>query len=765
VRPLTVRLLGPTRVMGAEGWVSLGGPHPRALLAATALDAGRVVPLERIVDLLWGDRPPRDERATVQQTATRVRRCLVTAGFGNVLRAAPPGYVLDLPVDAVDALEFRALLRAAQQSRREQDAEGAVRSLSTALALWEDRALADLGMLPIASLGQALDEERWRAEELRATVLLELQQYEEAAAHLREATAREPLREQLWVLHARALARAGRLDEATRCARTAVAVITSELGVPPSPALAGLEATLAQEAPVRVVPPRPARPPYADPHRPLLGAALERAIASADHAARAAAARAAYDEAVRQWQRALELAEVATPADRYRHLGLLLELGEAHNQASSADEARAVFVRAAELARSLEDVRAFARAALGYCAQHISFHPPPEQAAMLREALDLLGETDEPLLRSRLLARLATEEYWNSPLDHTASLADEALRQARRSGNTEALLDARFAAAFGVWSPVSTPRLVEVATAHLDEARAAGNRLHEYRARRWLATALTELGDLRGAELHLADTLRLADELNLPVEQWFARCVASSHAMALGDLVDAERLASDALAIGSTVEPEVALDYVSLLIWNCRWLQGRLDEIVDMVEAVAGTPGVELPRRLGLALARADLGNAGGARLLLDEITTEELEAMPVNGSWWPGMAALAETVALVPHPHAAWALEKLAPFRDRIGITQATMTGPVVHQIGVCAWALDRRPEALAALEEAVGVADRVGLPVFAARSRLALAERLVVMGDRRPALVLAEEARSAAHHLGLRGVERAALALLHLP
>ena len=53
-----LRLLGPVQVARAGCEVALGGPKQRAVLALLLLDAGRVVPAERLVEELWRGAPP-----------------------------------------------------------------------------------------------------------------------------------------------------------------------------------------------------------------------------------------------------------------------------------------------------------------------------------------------------------------------------------------------------------------------------------------------------------------------------------------------------------------------------------------------------------------------------------------------------------------------------------------------------------------------------------------------------------------------------------
>jgi DNA-binding SARP family transcriptional activator len=58
-----VRLLGPVAATSGDVDLALGGLKQRGLFALLALNAGRVVPLDRLVDELWSDEPP--SRATL----------------------------------------------------------------------------------------------------------------------------------------------------------------------------------------------------------------------------------------------------------------------------------------------------------------------------------------------------------------------------------------------------------------------------------------------------------------------------------------------------------------------------------------------------------------------------------------------------------------------------------------------------------------------------------------------------------------------------
>jgi hypothetical protein len=126
-------------------------------------------------------------------------------------------------------------------------------------------------------------------------------------------------------------------------------------------------------------------------------------------------------------------------------------------------------------------------------------------------------------------------------------------------------------------------------------------------------------------------------------------------------------------------------------------------------------------------------------------------------------MAAAAEAAAACDHQRvAAVALAKLEPYRDRIAITSVTASGPVAHHVGIAAWTLGDHARGVHALTDSIALCDRVGAPLFGARSRIALAERLALTGDVQRARDLASAALAEAVTRGMVGIEQRAGKLL---
>ena len=145
---LEFSLLGPLAVAGELGPLELGAPKHRALLALLLLEPGRVVSVDRLIDQLWHGEPPAAATSTLQAYVSNLRRVLEpnrTAGApATVLVTRPPGYVLDIAPEQVDAARFERNVTAAIEARERGRLDDAGVYLADALALWRGHPLADV---------------------------------------------------------------------------------------------------------------------------------------------------------------------------------------------------------------------------------------------------------------------------------------------------------------------------------------------------------------------------------------------------------------------------------------------------------------------------------------------------------------------------------------------------------------------------------------------------------------------------------------------
>lgn len=241
-------VLGPVEVLAADGSpVAVGGPRLRALLALLLLDAGRIVPLDRLVDGLYGASPPGDVANALQSQVSRLRRGL---GSLAVVEFSPAGYRLVVDPDDVDVHRFARLAAAGRASLAGGSYAAAASSLREALALWRGPALADVRELPFAEASAVrLEEARLSAVEDRIDADLAAGTGGELVGQLRALVAEHPLRERPRGQLMRALAGDGRQAEALAAYEEARSTFADELGADPSPELRSLHLALLRSEP------------------------------------------------------------------------------------------------------------------------------------------------------------------------------------------------------------------------------------------------------------------------------------------------------------------------------------------------------------------------------------------------------------------------------------------------------------------------------------------------------------------------------------
>jgi DNA-binding SARP family transcriptional activator/tetratricopeptide (TPR) repeat protein len=260
-----INVLGPIEARLGGTDVDLGTPKQRALLCALALSPGRPVPVDTIVDLLWGERPPAAVSGTLQGYVSLLRRVLEPDRErrrpAEVLVTVAPGYALNLAADRTDAGRFMAVVAAQHRLLAGTPLTGgselsrdvlteAVAKLDDALDLWRGQPYAELEDAPDAVAERArLDELRLVALEDRAVASLALGHHATVAAELEALTAAHPLRERLWGLRAVALVRSGRQAEALESLSAVRTVLADELGLEPGIELRDLQTAVLRQDP------------------------------------------------------------------------------------------------------------------------------------------------------------------------------------------------------------------------------------------------------------------------------------------------------------------------------------------------------------------------------------------------------------------------------------------------------------------------------------------------------------------------------------
>ncbi|HTI21031.1 MAG TPA: BTAD domain-containing putative transcriptional regulator [Kutzneria sp.] len=236
---MRIGVLGAVELWGPDGSpVALGGPRPRALLAALALSVGRPVPFEQLVDAVYGEEPPGNAQHALQSQVSRLRAVLPE---GTLVRH-PVGYLLTIDPAEIDAHRFEHLAAAGRELLALGDHANARKALTEALELWR-------GPAPTVRLADL----RLSAFEDRIETDLALGRPD--IAELRQLSAEHPYRERLRGQLMRALAADGRQAEALASFDDARRTLADEFGTDPSAELAGAHLAVLRGAnPVRPVP-------------------------------------------------------------------------------------------------------------------------------------------------------------------------------------------------------------------------------------------------------------------------------------------------------------------------------------------------------------------------------------------------------------------------------------------------------------------------------------------------------------------------------
>jgi DNA-binding SARP family transcriptional activator/ABC-type branched-subunit amino acid transport system substrate-binding protein len=249
------RILGPLEVVDGDRRLALGGPKQRAVLAILLLHRSEVVSTDRLIDELWGERPPSKAVKTVQVYVSNLRKAL---GSG-LLVTQGRGYLLRTRAGQLDVDRFQALVAEGRRALRDGKAQVGGDRFRQALALWRGRALEDFAYEPFAQSATAqLEEQRLAALEDRIDADLARGEHAALVAELESLVREHPLRERFHQQLMVSLYRSGRQAEALEHYQSARQMLIDELGIEPGPALRELERSILTQDPSLAPPPRPA---------------------------------------------------------------------------------------------------------------------------------------------------------------------------------------------------------------------------------------------------------------------------------------------------------------------------------------------------------------------------------------------------------------------------------------------------------------------------------------------------------------------------
>jgi DNA-binding winged helix-turn-helix (wHTH) protein len=469
-----------------------------------------------------------------------------------------------------------------------------------------------------------------------------------------------------------------------------------------------------------------------------------------------------YEGAASWYERAIEMRRLAGATEPALGAELHLGLAAARTHAIGLEQARPLYRRAAELAESAGRDDLVSRAALGFADRPNAAGAGDRAVVSLLEATLRRAPGSEPVLRTRLLSRLAAElRYVDRP--RAEALLQEALEAARQLDDAATLAQALDDSTFVRFSPDDPEGWLALNEQVVRAAREAGDPELELAGHAGCWTVLLELGDLVGVDRALAECETATAALRTPLARWLRAAARAMRALLDGRLAEAEARILESLRLAERAQsPNMDLQALVQLVY-LRVEQGRAHEI----EAVARSQMQRFPDtpawRTALASLLVAAGRLDEARRELARIARQDFADIPRDRGWLPSLAFAAEVAHATGDVANADRLHSLLSPYERLCVVVGSLLfyGSVSHHLGLLAATCRRDEHAVAHFERAIDAHERMGARAWSARTQIALAELLVqrrAEGDAERAADLAAAALATARALGLERISASA-------
>ena len=377
---------------------------------------------------------------------------------------------------------------------------------------------------------------------------------------------------------------------------------------------------------------------------------------------------------------------------------------------------------------------------------------------LIRLLEQALTRADDDGVRARLLARMSRELLGN-PLagPRRRSVADEALILGRRAGDDSILAEVLDARLYALWDPAGAQDRLATAAELVRLGRASGDERRERDGLFWRFVALMELARVDEAEMALSAFERAADAAGDAEGSVMA---LSRHAMlavlrgrfdagialAADFSARARRIGlPDAERLTGSLRGSVLAERGSERAW-----EAGLEQFDGMARRFPGHFYEATAARIRAALGRRDEAAAELERMLP--------RALAASGPRWLGVIADLSAVAAEVGNRAAAAqlYEALLPYAGRLVVWGGAnaVSGPASYFLGLLATGLGLPDRAVAHLDDAIALAERIGAQPALAHSLVALGDALTLRGgdgDEQRAADLRRRARELAQRLGM--------------
>jgi class 3 adenylate cyclase len=497
------------------------------------------------------------------------------------------------------------------------------------------------------------------------------------------------------------------------------------------------------------------------------GGDVDRAIGYAMRAGDRAAAMMAHEEAAHQYEIALHGLDLRERSEEAR-CAVLLTLAETLWRGGEYDAAKAMSLRAAELARKLGTAEQLARAALAYGGRLLAFAAVLRDetlVGLLEEALAALGEGDSAP-RALVLGRLAEEITFSDSYERREALCVEAVAMARRLGDSGVLGLVLRNMHWALWVPDNVENRLAYAAEIIHLAEESGDRGMAFEGHAFRLWDLVELGDVSKAQRELEILARLVEELRQPYLRWAVAIIRVLLAVLEGRLVQANVLAQEALQIGQEAQNQNASLVMMIQTALIFREQGRTDELDSMMAGLEALfPPLAPNVRHARLMVMRDAQRTDELRAAFEDAAGRDFIDVPHNVARLFSLAYLAEVCAYVgDRARAATLYELLRPFGSlNVVVGPVVPIGAASRYLALLAATMGEHDRAVGLFEHALEMNARMGTRHALARTQVEYAELLLARnarGDRARALELLRDGLDNAQEIGMKLVVERALA-----
>jgi len=493
----------------------------------------------------------------------------------------------------------------------------------------------------------------------------------------------------------------------------------------------------------------------------------EKAARYALRAAQAAWRRLAYEEAARLCAAAIDALDPTDPDADAALADLYVELQRSTSAGGDMAATAAITDRAAAFARRAGRPDVLARVALSRNGWRRFWADAgtidPELVALLEEALEALPPDDQTL-RPLCAARLATELYFDvDAADRREQLITEAEAAARASGDPSTLLQVLSSATFVRWIPGLERERVALVLEAQDLAVELGEKEIRASNQAWLVGAHLELFQRAEFDAAVAQFAALVEELGQPLYRWWARMSLGTQALLDGRFADAEVHANEAAAGGA--QWVSSLQMYGVQLFALRRALGGLDELEPMTRSMVEQFPLVPAWRTALAFMCASSGRLDEAREHIHVVAADDFALLPFDANWPVGMSLVAYTAHAVGDAQlSARAYDRLLPFADQAVLAgaPADCLGSVSGYLALAAAGCGRWDDWDRHVRDARRHHEALRSPNLLAWWGLEEARVALERGDRARALAAAEDALAHAERIGATDLVRRARAVL---